>query len=375
MPFQVCTVMEERRKLALEVIVNGLSISQAARDAGVTRVTARKWVNRARCDGLDAIAELSRAPKNVPSRSGTGLEDALIQIGAKYPHWGPRKLVERLRLEQGIDIPLRTAERIMKRLGLTQPAPERMPPQNFERDSCGALLQMDFKGLPKSTPYSVLTVLDDHARFGFGFGPVPDKTGPSVERFLWDIFGEHGLPSQMLMDNGDCWGSAHSWAPTAFEVWLMKLSIKPIHGRPMHPQTQGKVERFHKTAKLEVGNLLFDKDPTVCKAACDEFLQRYNWVRPHDALAGKVPGSRYAPFPRKRPDVLPKPVAESGDLVRKVLQNGVISYKQGHYKVGRGLVGEHVFLREDTGGLRVFFAEFPLAYISELGPSRTYGEL
>lgn len=365
--------MDMRRRMVLEV-ENGMSLSQAARFTGVTRKTARKWVARARSTGLENIAELSRAPKNVPSRTEESKVAALVQMKEQYPFWGPRKLVVLLKQEQDIHVPLRTAERILQRQGLTQPSPEPVAPQHFERDSCGALLQMDFKGVPKSTPYSLLTVLDDHARYGLGFGPVPDKTGPSVQDFLWEIFGEHGLPDQMLMDNGDCWGAWHSWSPTAFEVWLMKLAVEPIHGSPRHPQTQGKVERFHKTAKLEIGDLLFHKDPRVCQRACQEFLQRYNWKRPHDALAGQVPGSRYAPFPRRRPDVLPQPVPEPGDIVRKVLQNGIICYKQNHYKVGRGLVGEHVFLREDVGGLRVFFSKFPLAYISELGPSRMFGE-
>jgi len=292
----------------------------------------------------------------------------------KYPFWGPRKLVPLLKKERGVHLCLRTAERIVRRLGLTNPSPRLEEPQNFERESCGALLQIDFKGLPKSTPYSMLTVLDDHARFCFGFGPVPDKTGASVKAGLWKIFGAYGLPDSILMDNGDCWGSG-SWAPTAFEAWLMKLGIKPIHGRPNHPQTQGKVERFHRTAKLEIGSELYNPDAKLSALACAKFVERYNWVRPHDALAGAVPGSRYAAFPRSRPDSVPKPEPRPGDITRKVGNAGCISYKQRELKVGRGLVGEHVQLREDLGGLRIYFADFPLAYLSELGPSRTYGEI
>jgi transposase InsO family protein len=375
MPFEVSTMMDQRRKLACEVIEGGMSLSAACRAAGVTRKTGRKWVNRARVDGFGALCERSRAPLRTPSRVDQKLEEALLVKGVKYPDWGPRKLVVRMQEEDGLELSLRTAERIWQRHGLTKPQPKQEPVQNFERDKCGALLQMDFKGLPKSTPYSVLTVLDDHARFCLGFGPVPDKSGLSVKAFLWDLFGEHGLPEEMLMDNGDCWAAPSSWAPSAFECWLMRLGIRPIHGRPWHPQTQGKVERFHQTAKKEIGDNLFDKDPSVCANACKCFVDRYNWVRPHDALAGQVPGKRYTPFARSRPDELPTPIPKSGDLTRKVQENGCISYKQREYKVGRGLIGEHVQLRDDVGGLRVFFADFPLAYISELGPSRTYGEL
>jgi transposase InsO family protein len=278
-----------------------------------------------------------------------------------------------LEAESGITLPLRTAERILSRQGLTAPKPVRAAPQNFERESCGALLQMDFKGLPKSTPFALLTVLDDHSRYAVGFGPVPDKTGASVKAFLWELFKRHGLPDSMLMDNGDCWG-ASSWAPTAFEAWLMKLGVKPIHGRPYHPQTQGKVERFHLTAQTEVGERLFGPDIDQTRKDCTEFVNRYNWARPHEALAMATPASRYAPFPRKRPDEVPEPEGQPGDITRKVGLTGCITYNGTDYKVGRGLVGEQVHIRQQPLGKQVFFANFPLAYLSELGPTRTFGE-
>jgi transposase InsO family protein len=352
-----------------------MSLSEACRQLGVTRKTGRKWVVRARSEGLEAMAERSHATKRVHGKTEQFIEAALTKLKGDHPVWGPRKLVVLMERDQGIRLAVRTAERILARHGLTDPRPAKAELQHFERESCGALLQMDFKGLPKGTPYSVLTVLDDHARYCLGFGPVPDKTGPTVQAFLWDLFGTHGLPDSMLMDNGDCWGAIRSWSPTAFESWLMRLGIRPIHGKPNHPQTQGKVERFHKTAKLEIGSPLYDQDINVSCLACQAFVKRYNWVRPHDALAGAVPGSRYTLFPRKRPGVLPTPEPRAGDLTRKVGDAGCITFKQREYKVGRGLVGQHVQLRQDEGGLRVYFADFPLAYLSELGPSRTFGEI
>jgi transposase InsO family protein len=367
--------MDQRRKLAYDVLEGGLSLSEACRSARVTRKTGRKWVVRAREQGLDGMSELSRAPHRMPDRTPEAVETALVGLRERYPYWGPRKLTVLLQKEQGIELPVRTAERILSRRGLTRPHSSRPEPVHFERDSCGALLQMDFKGLPRSTPYALLTVLDDHARFCLGFGPVPDKTGASVRGFLWDLFGSHGLPDSMLMDNGDCWGTVRGWSPTAFEAWLMLLGIKPVHGRPHHPQTQGKVERFHLTAQIEIGASLFDPDVRKAEAACRVFVDRYNWVRPHDSLALEVPGTRYAPFPRRRPDALPEPQGLPGDLVRKVQDNGCISYKQTEYKVGRGLIAQRVHLREEPAGMRVYFNNFPLAYLSELGPHRTYGEV
>ena len=153
MPFEVRSVMEQRRCLAFSVLEKGVSLSEACRIHRVTRKTGLKWVKRARESGLDGLCELSRAPHKMPSQTSEDAESALLALREKYPYWGPRKLSVVLLRDQGIHLPLRTAERLLSRRGLTQPRPRKQDWVHFERESCGALLQMDFKGLPKSTPY------------------------------------------------------------------------------------------------------------------------------------------------------------------------------------------------------------------------------
>ena len=367
MPFKVLNAMEGRRKLAYAVLHDGLSLSAACRDYGVTRKTGRLWVARARVVGIDGLVEVSRAPKTSPSRTSVELEDALVALKKRYPEWGPRKLVKIMQRESGLTLPSRTASDVLSRHGLTSPAPAPAPPViRFERASCGAMLQMDFKGLPKVTPYALLSVLDDYGRYCLHFGPVADKTGVSVSSALWEVFGEHGVPESMLMDNGDCWGAVLSKVPTTFECWLMLLGIKPIHGRTGHPQTQGKVERFHQTAKLEMGNQLVTGTLQEVQAACQSFVQRYNWVRPHDSLGGDVPGSRYATFPKRRPDKLPEHDIPEGAIHRKVHDTGHFCYKGASYQMGRGLSGHRIVIKEDEFGMRTFFQNFPLPYLFEL---------
>jgi transposase InsO family protein len=366
MSFTEVSRMDSRRKLAFEVIDGGVSLSAACSHAGVTRKTGRKWVNRAKEIGIEHLAELSRTPKTVRSRTSSDVEAALVELKAKHPYWGAKKLVPLL-AAGGILLPLRTADRILDRFGLTTPRPPAQPePIRFERERCGALLQMDFKGLPVTTSYSILTVLDDMARYCCHFAPVVDKTGPSVIAALWEVFGVHGLPDEMLMDNGDCWGTRESHAPTRFGAWLMRLGVKPIHGRPRHPQTQGKVERFHGTAKLEMGEQLVQQSVQSVRSACEEFVKRYNWVRPHEAIGFAVPGSRYCPWPRTRPAQMPKHKIPEGAISRCVCEAGAISYKGTTYKLGRGLTGERILIKEAEFGLRVFYADFPLSYLHEM---------
>lgn len=359
--------MESRKKLAFEVLEGRLSLSEACRQAGVTRKTGGKWVERAREVGVENLSELSRAPKTVRRKTETSVEDSLLELKASYPEWGARKLVVRLRKEKGIELPKRTADRILERNGLTSPRRPQEPLQRFERDSCGSLLQMDFKGLPKSCPYSLLTVLDDYGRFCLSFQPLKDKKVSSVWEALWRMFERHGLPDSMLMDNGDCWGS-HGWkgSVTKLEVKLMLLGIRPTHGRPYHPQTQGKVERFHRTAKLEVGTGLVQPSVQQVEPILERFVDRYNWVRPHDALNGEVPGSRYAPFPRPRPNQLPTHHIPEGAESRSVDMCGRFSFKGTEYDIGQALYGQRVVLQPDELGIQVRFQGFVLAHLKDL---------
>lgn len=364
--------MNNRRLLVLQVEA-GMSLSEACRQSGVTRKTGRKWVQRALDDGIANLSERSRAPK-VVWRTPEPMVEALLQMKESYPKWGAKKLVVKLEEKIGLDIPLRTADRILARHGLTTPKdkPSAAELIRFQREHSGALLQMDFKGLPPSTPYCLLTVLDDCDRFCHLFTPLINKRGESVKAALWNLFGEHGLPDEMLMDNGDCWGvGSRSRGPTAFEAWLMRLGVRPIHGRPYHPQTQGKVERFHRTAVDELGESLLQPTIELAREVCDAFVRRYNWERPHESLGQKVPGSLYSPWPRKRPDSMPVHVAEAGAIARKIDDRGVFRFKGDDYYLGSGLSKEVIVIKEATFGMRAFYAGFPLPYLHELNHARS----
>jgi transposase InsO family protein len=364
MPFLEVDIMDSRRKLVLDVSY-GMSLAQACRIAGITRPTGRKWVRRAREVGVEGIAELSRAPHRVANHTDKAIEARLLGLKTDIPVWGAKKLTILLKREHGIDLPVRTADRILARNGLTRAREKTLAPVRFEKEVCGEMLQMDFKGLPKSAPYSLLSVLDDHGRFCFHFGPVKDKSGASVIDALWALFGLYGVPESMLMDNGDCWGSSSN-GPTAFEAWLMRCGVHPKHGSICHPQTQGKVERFHETVVLEMGSLIVQPSAAEVAPLCERFVHRYNWIRPHEALQGQVPGSRFAPFARKRPERHPVHNIAPGAITRVVDQEGRFSYKGTEYLIGRGLHRERVVLSEAEHGLLVSYAGFPLRYLSEL---------
>lgn len=357
--------MESRKRL-VALVREGMPLKRACREAGVTPKTARKWVRRAQEQGIENLSELSRAPKHSPARTSKTDEQAILSLRDEFPEWGGRKLAAVLLARGGAKVHPRTAERILSRNGRTVAASPKLPMERFERPAALDLLQQDFKGMPRSCPYSVLTVLDDCRRFCLAFEPVRDRTSGSVKEVLWRLFERHGMPAQALMDNGDCWGAPGSKGPTEFETWLMLLGVEPIHGRPHHPQTQGKIERFHQTAAKELGLRLVQGSIQSAREVYRPFVERYNWVRPHESLGMKTPGSIFAPMRPPRPARVPEHQIPEGAVTRCVDDEGIFSFKGQSLRIGRGLAGQRVIFEERDTGTMVCFAGFDLALTGEL---------
>jgi hypothetical protein len=209
---------------------------------------------------------------------------------------------------------------------------------------------MDFKGKFATIRASIrchpLTVLDDHSRFSLVLQACADEREQTVRSVLTEAFRRYGLPAAMLMDNGSPWGAAGAQPFTGLSLWLIRLGIRVAHGRPYHPQTQGKDERFHRTLKFEVLRHFNFTSLEHCQREFDSFRDRYNLVRPHDALGLATPVSRYRPSPIPFPESLP-PVEYPDDLeVRKVQAEGWFSYRGKAFRVSKALRGFPIALRQ-----------------------------
>ena len=364
MPFAEVSVMDQRRRVAERVLCDGLSISSAAREAGISRPTAYLWVKRAREAGIAYVEEKSRAAHVSPNATPAHIVEQLIHGKMERPFWGAKKIVRKLWNEEP-PLCVRTADRILKKHGLVRTRRPQEEMQRFEREACNELWQVDFKGLgEKPWPYHLLSVLDDKSRFCLALLPVPGPDSKSVFGAFWEVFGEYGLPEQILSDNGDCFNSVRSsGGPTPFQAKLWLLGISTTHGRPRHPQTQGKVERFNGTLQLEMGHELIKPSAEAARKVFGRFKEDYNWQRPHEALQMKVPGSIYSPSARKRPDRIPEHVPSGLGAWRKVHSNGYFSYKSRNYLAGKGLSGEHVEIREEDNGLGLYFANRRFAQV------------
>ncbi|MGV3613964.1 MAG: integrase core domain-containing protein [Fimbriimonas sp.] len=352
MSFVSGSLMDARRRLASRVLVDGLSVSAAAREAGVSRTTAKLWVGRARAGGIDAMPAPSRRPLHSPNGTDEEIVRRVLELKALHPTWGARKLLPLLWPQGEAPVCERTVDRILARAGKADPRP--LPPPvvgRFERQAPNELWQMDFKGLGDNPPpYKVLSVLDDASRFLVGLERIEGATGRLVFEALWKVFGEYGMPQAILSDNEHCFHSRQSKGPSFLEARLWRLGVKTFHGRPGHPQTQGKVERFHKTLGETVGSETLRSESRV-RTALREFREEYNWVRPHDAIGGVPPGVRYGWAIRRRPEALPEATLPQGAETRKIGAEGRFRRQGVPYHVGRGLAGETIALVEKEGEL------------------------
>lgn len=193
-----------------------------------------------------------------------------------------------------------------------------------------------------------LTVLDDHSRFGVGLFACAHERAELVQAHLITVFRRYGLPDTLLVDHGAAWGSPHPRALTWLVAWWLRLGIRVVHGRPLHPQTRGKIERWHATIATDL--FQFDRYPdlAVAQGAFNRFRDEYNTERPHEALDLAVPASRYQPSPRPYPEELPEIVYSDDHAVHMVAGNGCIWFGGRYRYISEALREQPVGVRPTT---------------------------
>ena len=375
MPWGEVTVRSQRHEFARLGLEPGANVRQLCRQFGVSPKTGYKWLGRFVTEGAVGLEDQSRRPRCSPAKSSEALEEQVVALRKRYPDWGGRKL-RALLLQDGVEqVPsASTISAILRRHGLLDGprAGQRAAWQRFEHEAPNQLWQMDFKGdfalvdSQRRRCYP-LTVLDDHSRYNLCLRACPNQQEQTVQDALSAAFRRYGLPLRITADNGSPWGNTQGESLTALGAWMVRLGIRLSHSRPYHPQTQGKDERFHRTLKTELLARQSFASLDAAQDAFDRWRERYNLVRPHEALAQRPPVSRYQPSPRPFPETLPAIEYDSSDHVRKVQAKGEISFRGREYLVGRGLAGLPVALRqseEEEGAWDVYFCRQRLTSIN-----------
>lgn len=299
MSWETKTVMEQREQFVAEVLEGQETVSNLCRKYDISRKTGYKWINRA-AEGLQ-LCDQSRRPHQQPSKTAGDVEALIVQMRLTHPVWGGKKIRAALESAGVEGLPSdKTCCNILKRNGLIEPteSAKHTAFQRFEKHHCNEMWQTDFKGdflMGNGVRCYPLTILDDHSRFCIRIEPKEAAT--DVKSSFIAAFQEYGLPNSVLSDNGAQFAGAHRGLST-FERFLMDLDILPIHGRPIHPQTQGKIERFHRSLKQEALRTT-PANMAEAKARLENWRWLYNEVRPHHALGMKPPASIYQPSTRK----------------------------------------------------------------------------
>lgn len=316
---------------------DGANKRELCRRFGISPKTGYKWLARAAQgeSAAQALVDRSRRPRTSPARSSQALEQAVLTLRAEHPAWGGRKIARRLADLDQCQVAPSTVTHILRRHGLIteQASLAAQHWQRFEHDAPNSLWQIDFKGhfATLAGRCHGLTLLDDHSRYSLLLSALTRTNATGVRAQLTHAFRRYGLPLRINADNGSPWGSPSSGGRTLSElaIWLIRLGVRVSFSAPYHPQTNGKLERFHRSLNTEVIAGQNFKDHASVQCAFDTWRHSYNCERPHEALQMAVPATRYRVSTLSYPEQLREIEYPTGDTVIVVGWNGFIDF-QGH---------------------------------------------
>jgi transposase InsO family protein len=302
--------MSRARVAVLQVISNQLSVTQAAAEYGFSRRHLHRLLARYRDEGLDALEPRSRRPKTTPIATPETVRERVVelrrQLTAQGLDAGPVTIAWHLQ-QAGLRAPApATISRILKHAGLITPQPRKRPRSSytrFEMAQPNEMWQSDFIHwrLHDGTDVEILNWLDDHSRFLLSATAHQPVTGDAVVSTFLAVIDDHGPPASTLTDNGRVYTARFGGGRNAFEYLLPLLGIRQKNGSPGHPQTQGKIERFHQTLQRWLRARPPARTLPDLQRQLDEFRGHYNEQRPHRALHRRTPGDAYRATPKAAP--------------------------------------------------------------------------
>jgi len=362
-------LVEQRYRAVLEVLNEGVSVTEVAARLGVTRQSVHRWLRRYAAQGLAGLADGSTRPGSCPHQMPVVVEARIVELRREHPLWGPRTIGHRLAQEGVEPLPGRSSiYRCLVRHGLIEVQPRRKRRADYkrwERARAMELWQMDVVGgvvLADGWKASIVSGVDDHSRFCVSALVVRRATARPVCDALAKAMRAYGVPEGVLTDNGKVFTGR--FGPGTAEVLFDRIcrenGIKHLLTAPGSPTTTGKVERWHKTLRREFldGKVFADLDEA--QAALDAWVHHYNHDRPHQGIGMVAPYERFRLADRE--DFEEADVEPAGEVTTRVVgRNGKISFAGYAYKIGVWLAGETVQVSVDDGIVSVVHREVLVA--------------
>lgn len=324
--------------------VSKVNVSALCVEHGISRETFYKWRRRYLAGGVEALEPLSRAPKTSPQATSPSVVDAVIRLRKELEEdtgdAGPATIQSRLAEDGVVPLPSEsTIWRILRRQGFIVAAPKKRPKSSWRRFEASApneLWQTDVTDWVIATGQTakILTFLDDHSRLVLRSRVIAEATTIAT----WETFCQAselwGLPLGQLSDNGLNFSGKLRGFEVVFEKNLRAAGVKPITSRPFHPQTCGKIERWHQTLKKWLRRRPLADSLDTLQTQLDEFIDFYNHRRPHRGIARITPIARWRQTPPavNLATTIPGPAKRSDGTV----DNGSAKIEHGRWMIHVG---------------------------------------
>lgn len=369
-------------RLTAAVTGAGLNVAEFCREQGISRSTFYKWRARYGSEGLAGLEERSRRPNTAGLGMALQVEGRIVELRKELIGDGldaGSASIRQYLIAEGVEgVPSEASIwRALGRRGFITAQPQKRPRSSYRSftfemvNGCWQLDHYDW-ALADGTKVQIIDVIDDHSRMAHARA-VPVVTGGDV----WDTFLETaqqwGLPSMVLTDNGLVYNGHRRNITVAFETNLRLLGIKPISSSPYHPQTCGKVERFHQTEQQWLRARPPAATLTELNQLLDQFIAIYNHHRPHRSLNGATPAATHNTGPKAGPADRPLTTPQRITTARVAI-DGTVWSRPWRIALGRPHAGREVtvIIDDDQGYV---FADDQLLRRLTLDPNRQHQPL
>jgi len=354
------SVMEQRYQAVLAVIGEGETVKAVAARFGVARKTVHVWLARYESGGLENLGDRSHRPESCPHQMAASVEVALAELRRAHPGWGPRRLLFELAKRGVAPLPSESGVyRALVRLNLIDPEARRPRDRKWRRWERGTpmeLWQMDVVGgfvLADGTKAKALTGVDDHSRFCVCAWLMPRESSKQVCAGLAAAMRRYGVPEEILTDNGKVFTGRFNQPPVEvlFDRVCRENGITHRLTQPRSPTTTGKIERFHRSLRVEFRTDRMFASVEAAQAELDAWVEDYNHRRPHQAIGMATPAERFlAPLaasvtPIRASAFTRRPDPERGDgvwVARRASKLGVVCVNWQQVCLGVAAAGRNV---------------------------------
>jgi transposase InsO family protein len=362
----------------------GQPVAALAASHGVHPSWIYKLLARYRAEGDAGLEPRSRRPRRSPSRTSQSFVGEILALREELSKDGFDAGAQTIhahlsRRHSGVPS-ASTIWRVLKAEGLVTPQPHKRPRSSYVR-FCAELPNECWQtDITCWREVEIMGVIDDHSRLCVAAKAFAQVKAPDVVATFYEGAGRYGLPESLLSDNGAVYTAAPRGGRCAIESELLALGILYKHSRPYHPQTCGKMERFHQTLKKHLTAQPSVHSLAALQGQIDRFVAYYNEVRPHRAIARQTPAEAFSARIKAAPAGNGHPPARHYRIRHdKVDGGGTVTLRYRgrlhHIGLGRAHKGRRLLVLVADRDVRVLTAEGEVLRRLELDPSRDYQPL